>query len=243
MHRLGATRELFRVHDLTNDLGRQPAAVKRSSVSFNDGSSAETSLNMLAEAGGGLDTAWQRLVNRYGRRIYRWCRCSGLQPADASNVTEEVFQAVARALPNFERGTQIGSFRTWIRTIARNKIHDQFRQMSRQRDVPRGGDDSVNQLENVTGEPAGHRSELACDSRSEENSGYRNADLQWLAQMREIFSPRDWQFFWRLVVDGQNASEVASEFGVSANTVRLVKMRVLRRLREEFNAIPTDQSP
>jgi DNA-directed RNA polymerase specialized sigma24 family protein len=39
--------------------------------------------------------------------------------------------------------------------------------------------------------------------------------------------------FWRVSVDGQSAVDVGREFGVTANTVRIVKMRVLRRLRAE----------
>ena len=49
---------------------------------------------MLEEARRGLDAAWRRLVDRYSRRVYRWCRCGGLQPADANNVSQEVFAGV-----------------------------------------------------------------------------------------------------------------------------------------------------
>ena len=55
-----------------------------------------------------------------------------------------------------------------------------------------------------------------------------------IARVQAQFSDRDWHFFWRIVVDGQSAVDVGKEFGVTANAVRLVKMRVLRRLREEM---------
>ena len=51
--------------------------------------------------------------------------------------------------------------------------------------------------------------------------------------MRNLVSQRDWQLFWRVVVDGQSAVEVGDEFGVTANTVRIVKVRVLKLLREQ----------
>jgi hypothetical protein len=52
------------------------------------------------------------------------------------------------------------------------------------------------------------------------------------SQIRNEFSERDWRLFWRTVVDGQPSSEAASEHGISANAARLVKMRVLRRIRQ-----------
>lgn len=50
--------------------------------------------------------------------------------------------------------------------------------------------------------------------------------------IRHEVSTRNWRIFWRIVVDGQPAVDVAEEFSVTANAVRLVKMRVLRRLRD-----------
>ncbi|MDA0657242.1 MAG: sigma-70 family RNA polymerase sigma factor [Planctomycetota bacterium] len=215
--------------------------MKRSFVSSNDDSTGETSVRLLAEAQLGQATAWQRMVGRYGRRVYRWCRCAGLQPADSSNVTQEVFQAVARALPTFERGDQVGSFRCWIRTITRNKIHDQFRQMVRQCDQARGGTDALLRLENVANDEYSDSSDSGRDNRFENRLALGPADYVRLADIRKGFSTRDWQLFWRLVVDGQNATEVAQEFEMTANAVRLVKMRILRRLREEFNALPSER--
>jgi hypothetical protein len=58
-------------------------------------------------------------------------------------------------------------------------------------------------------------------------------------RVRAEFSDRDWRFFWRVVVDGQSAVEVGKEYGVSANAVRLVKMRILRRMREVWGEVKT----
>lgn len=208
--------------------------MKRSAVSMEDSTSGETSLRMLDEARVGGDQAWRRLIDRYSRRVYRWCRCSGLQAADASNVTQEVFRALARKLPDFERGPHVGSFRCWIRTIAKNKIHDHFRQMGRQLDVAAGGTDAHRGWAHV----ASHAAAAGAGEATQTLSGYRTLDATWLSRIRAEFSDRDWRFFWRLVVDGQSAVDVADEFGVTANAVRLVKMRILRRLREGLNVTP-----
>ena len=208
--------------------------MKRSDVSYSEDSGSETSLGMLSHARRGVDNAWDRLVDRYSRRVYRWCRCQGLQPADASNVTQEVFRSVARNLGTFERRHGEGSFRGWVHTITRNKIRDHFRRLGRHPDVGIGGTDAHLQLRNLA--------DPECNEMAEPPhlGPQRHLRLEQLERVRAEFSARDWRFFWRLVVDGQTAREVADEHGVTCNAVRLVKMRVLRRLREALNVNRVD---
>src|SRR5262249_2957763 len=47
--------------------------------------------------------AWERLVDLYGPVVYSWCRRGGLRAEDASDVGQEVFQAIARGIENFHR--------------------------------------------------------------------------------------------------------------------------------------------
>ena len=69
--------------------------------------------------------AWQRLVDLYGRwsivGVGNWAL-----PADAADVVQDVFAAVAAGAGRFPRktGTQ---FRAWLRTVTRNKVCDHFR--------------------------------------------------------------------------------------------------------------------
>ena len=102
-----------------------------------------------------------------------------------------------------------------------------------------GGTDAHLKLVRLTETPA----ELSSEESLEGTFRSRPVDSEWLARVRGEFSERDWRFFWRLVVDGQTAVEVAAEFGVTPNAVRLVKMRVLRRLREELNVTPPNGTP
>jgi RNA polymerase sigma-70 factor (ECF subfamily) len=77
--------------------------------------------------------AWKRLVGLYSRLIYRWCRQAGLQPADAADVGQEVFRAVARKISDYRHDRSGDTFRGWLRTITRNKIRDWARQQPRVR--------------------------------------------------------------------------------------------------------------
>jgi RNA polymerase sigma-70 factor (ECF subfamily) len=52
--------------------------------------------------------------------------------------------------------------------------------------------------------------------------------------VRGDFKANTWAAFWRSVVDGQPADDVAAELGMTRNAVYLAKARVRRRLLEEF---------
>ena len=115
--------------------------MKRSYVKPIDDYSA-TSTELLRQAQANDQTAWQQLVELYSRRMYRWCRRAGLQPADASNMAQEALQAVARNLGGFHRDRPGDTFRGWLRRITDNKIRDHFRKQGKTPDLAAGGLDS-----------------------------------------------------------------------------------------------------
>src|SRR5262249_51356365 len=84
--------------------------------------------------------AWCAFVDRYGRKIYAWCRQWGLQEADAEDVTQNVLVELARQMHHFEYRPS-GSFRGWLRTIVHRAWCDYLRQ--RRRGVQGSGDDAV----------------------------------------------------------------------------------------------------
>jgi RNA polymerase sigma-70 factor (ECF subfamily) len=197
--------------------------VKWPDVKPDEGTVSRTSSSLLRRAKADDADAWQQLVETYSRRVYRWCRQAGLQPADASNVVQEVLRSVARKLADFRRERATDTFRGWLRRITQNKLRDHFRNQAKRVDHPKGGTDAHQMIEAVS------------ESISElPNPGAVAVSNPVVERVRNEFSDRDWRFFWRVVVDGQSAVEVGEEFDVTANTVRLVKMRILRRLREEF---------
>ncbi len=205
-----------------------------------------TSTTLLRQAQANDQGAWEQLVEIYSRRMYRWCRRAGLQPADAGNVVQESLQAVARKLDDFRRDRPGDTFRGWLRRITDNKIRDHFRRQGRSLDAATGGTDGQQRLANLSQEdnqPAD--SQAASDQATWDTSlvappSPHTEELRnTINQIRGEVSERDWKFFWRVVVDGQSAAEVGREFGVTANTVRLVKMRLLRKLR---GSLGTQQS-
>lgn len=170
--------------------------------------------------------AWERLVHLYGPLVYSWCRKAGLQPADAADVGQEVFRAVARKVVEFRRDEAGGSFRGWLRTIARNKIRD-FARRGSARVQGEGGSEAQDALLQVPLDEPDGPEQL---DPEEDRLLYHRA----LGLLRAEFKGPTFQAFWRVAVEDERPADVAAALGLSVNAVYLAKSRVLRRLRDEF---------
>jgi RNA polymerase sigma-70 factor, ECF subfamily len=84
----------------------------------------DTTSTLLRELKAQSPVAWNRLVSLYSRLMYRWCRKAGLQRADAADVGQEAFRAVARKIGVYRHDRSGDTFRGWLRSITLNKICD-----------------------------------------------------------------------------------------------------------------------
>lgn len=171
--------------------------------------------------------AWRNLVSIYGPQVYRFCRVAGLDSADASDVVQEVFHSVSKAIHRFRRDRPGDSFRSWLLTIAKNKTRDHFRRQAG-RARARGGSDMhlmVQQLPN-----------LDWDSSQDGIRFNSAADLmrRTLLVVQSDFAEVTWKAFWLCTVDGLPAASVAEQLDISKWSVYQAKSRVLRRIRDEL---------
>ena len=174
--------------------------------------------------------AWDRLVDLYAPLVLYWCRRGSLRDEDSADVFQEVFQAVAAHLGGFRKERSGDTFRGWLRTITRNKIHDFYQ---KQRREPAGVGGTVTQ-QRLAAIPSPAVDE---DADSDELGTGGQLVRRALEQIRPHFEERTWQAFWRTGVDEQPAGEVATELGMSPGAVRVAKSRVLQRLREELGEL------
>jgi RNA polymerase sigma-70 factor (ECF subfamily) len=192
-------------------------------------SSSGTPRSLLERVRAGEPAAWESLVALYAPLVYHWCRRWDLQEQDAADILQEVFQAVLTHLADFRRTRPGDTFRGWLRTIVRNKVHDHFRRLGREPGGV-GGTDAQRRLAQLPGpEPA----EAAADDPEAERRLFHRC----LELIRGEFEERTWQAFWRTAVEGRSPKDVAAGLAMSPGAVRVAKCRVLQRLREALGDV------
>lgn len=190
-----------------------------------------TSRSLLSRVKARDPDAWSKLVRLYAPLVHSWCRASGLQPADAADVFQSVFQSVVEHVARFRKEQPGDTFRGWLRRITQNKIRDHFRRREQEPPGP-GGSEAQQRFAQVS-------DGIVPD---EEESGAKDdAELAVfhaaLAGIRASFEERTWQAFWRTAVDGVSPADVAQELSMSPGAVRVAKSRVLHRLRSELGDV------
>src|ERR1700723_3962545 len=75
--------------------------------------------------------AWVQLVRTHHRRVYGLCYRFTGNPADAEDLTQDVFLKIYSNLNSFD--TTRGSLQVWITTMTRNLLVDHFRRTRNQR--------------------------------------------------------------------------------------------------------------
>src|SRR3954470_13593977 len=78
------------------------------------------------------ERAWSEFVEIYSPLVYKLARRRGFQDADAADLTQDVFRAVALAIDRFDPDPARGSFRGWLSRIARNLTLDALAGRERQ---------------------------------------------------------------------------------------------------------------
>ena len=70
-------------------------------------------------ASGNHEEAWQQFLDRYIKLLMGWCRYWKVELVDIDEVVQETVLAVVKGFKDFQRQGE-GSFRAWLKTIARN---------------------------------------------------------------------------------------------------------------------------
>jgi RNA polymerase sigma-70 factor (ECF subfamily) len=187
-----------------------------------------TRVTLLVGLQTGDAEAWRRMVAIYGPFIYGLCRRWGLSPEDASDASQETFRAAAIGMGAFRADRERGTFRGWLRTIARNKAHDLWRRRAADLALGEGGSHAQTLLAQAPDPWDDH------EDNKESPNELAGLVRRTLDLLRSEFEPATWQAFWEMAVAGRQAAEIGAELNVSANAVRVAKCKVLRRLREEL---------
>jgi RNA polymerase sigma-70 factor (ECF subfamily) len=178
------------------------------------------------------EAAWTEFLAIYEPLVYGLARRKGLQDADARDLCQEVFRAVAGAIERWDPDPVKGKFRAWLFRIARNLLVNFF---ADQRRHPRGtGSTSVQDL--LEARPAGD-----AQTEAEFAAEFKRQAFRWAAdQVKHEFADSTWQAFWKTGVDNRPVGQVARELDLSTGAVYIARSRVLARLRQRVEQLSKD---
>jgi RNA polymerase sigma factor (sigma-70 family) len=167
--------------------------------------------------------AWVAFIALYEPVAYRLLRRHGLQDADAREVMQELFLTVSRSIGRWDPAKERGSFRGWLRRVARNLVIHWLKQGQRQAIAPGGS--GLHELLNML--PASEWPESAEFDRELERSLFRHAAEKIQAEVH----PATWEAFWETAIVGTPHVDAAKKLGMTVGAIRVAKCRVLARLR------------
>jgi RNA polymerase sigma-70 factor (ECF subfamily) len=170
--------------------------------------------------------AWEEFVERYGRRIYGWCRAWHLQDADARDVTQMVLLKLARKMSTFVYDPA-GSFRNWLKTVTQHVLSDfvaEWKQPGRSDDSRVGA-----MLDKVEA-----RADLVQTIEAEFDQEMLD---QAKVRVRQRVDSRTWEAFQLTALGQQRGSAVADQLGMTVAAVFKAKSRVQKMLQEEVRRL------
>jgi RNA polymerase sigma-70 factor (ECF subfamily) len=170
--------------------------------------------------------AWATFAERYGRRIYGWCRGWNLQEVDAEDITQGVLLKLAEKMRAFEYDPT-RSFRAWLKTVTRHAWLDSG--ATRKAAVAAGGSMALELLQAVEA-----REDLV-DRLGEEFD--RELLDEAMARVRLRVVPRTWDAFERTALKGESGAEAAKATGMKVATVFVAKSKVQKMIQEELRKL------
>jgi RNA polymerase sigma-70 factor (ECF subfamily) len=185
----------------------------------------DTRLSLIARVKDSSDReAWSQFVEIYQPLIHRLALRKGLQDADAEDLTQQVFSAVAQAVDHWQPDQSRARFRTWLQRIAHNLLLNALTRLKPDR---------------ATGAQAQRVALDSVASREGPDSALLRMEYQrqvflWAArQVRAEFEPATWEAFWATAVEGREVAEVGEELGKKPGAIYAARSRVMRRLKQK----------
>jgi RNA polymerase sigma-70 factor (ECF subfamily) len=176
--------------------------------------------------------AWAEFVERYGRKIYGWCRHWNLQDADAEDVTQTVLLLLARKMSTFAYDPS-RSFRSWLKTITQHAWSDFV--AGRKRADQGSGDSKVEEL--LYNQAA--REDLVTRLNAEFDQELLEAAM---VRVQLRVRPQTWEAFRLTALEGRSGAAAAEQLKMRVATVFNAKSKVHRMLQEELRKLE-DPSP
>ncbi|MDP6602551.1 MAG: sigma-70 family RNA polymerase sigma factor [Phycisphaerales bacterium] len=173
------------------------------------------------------EMGWKMFVDRYGPVICGFARNAGLPSGEADDIMQTVLFNFFKAADRFEYDPTKGRFRGYLKRITLNAIrqrHRKRREANLDTKGMRAAQDPHDDLE-------------------------AEFDRQWaehllseaMQEARPKFEPKTWEAFELYGRRGLSAERTAERLGMTSETVRHAKSRVMRTVREIINRIRDEE--
>ncbi len=152
---------------------------------------------------------------------------------DADEVTSDVMRRVARAATRWSDQRPPAQFAAWLTRVAKNSLLNLVcRELSK-----RGTGGTTHQM-TLLERPA------ANDVSKQLWEEDRKRELVRIAakRIRDDFDQDSWTAFWNTHVEGEPIAEVAGRLGKTAGAIYAIRSRIVRRLRDEVQAIESEET-
>lgn len=166
--------------------------------------------------------AWDEFAGIYGPVIYRVALSRGFQAADAENLVQEVFLAVANSISNWLAREDRGRFRAWLLRIARNEAVNMLTARAT-RKLGRDGSAAEKILAEM---PAPHDLSNSLDLE------YERAVFRMAAeQVKGSVAQHTWEAFWLTSVEGLPVAEAAQKLKTRPGNIYFARSRVMAQIK------------
>lgn len=179
---------------------------------------------------------WQDFYQVYHPLIYGAAIKAGLTESEAEDVVQDTTVAVAKAIGSFKYQPEHSTFKTWLHSIAKRQVANQFRKrLGKGRvweSLPEEQDEAA--MVNGLSDPASH----ALDETWEREWEHTLLEAAKERVKRKV-SPAQMQIYDFHVLQAHSVVETTRTLGVSVAKVYLAKHRVGAQVRNEIAYLRT----
>jgi RNA polymerase sigma factor (sigma-70 family) len=182
--------------------------------------------------------SWQDFFDTYWKLIYGLARKFGLNEEDAQDVVQETLVSVAESMPNFKYDPNLGSFKSWLRTLIRWRISDHMRKRGQATTVPLhtegDGSEDTFALKELP-----DKSTQTMDQFYEQEWQKNVLDAA-VARVKRKLDPQKYQIFDFYVNREWAPEKVAAAFNISVDQVYLAKHRITELIKSEARRLENE---
>lgn len=173
------------------------------------------------------EAAWRRFEDTYRKLIYAVAADFNVLPVDRDDVINEIFAELKKQGSNFRYSPEKGRFRNYLQQVVRHHVLRR-----RKKDIP----NKTSIDENPWDSPDDDGFAKIWDKQYEQFIIGRALKL-----LGKRVDPKSYEIFYAVALKGEKPVDVASEFGVTRDTVDSIKFKCTRMLQTYRSLIENEE--